>query len=313
VALGEIAARALAIEVRRTLVAGAMSGGAGEAPPQVGAVWLTGAGASDDLALDLSAALDGVARDGADGSPASPAAGPVRVKLLPREDGRFAFLPGGESLAPEFDLALGLALLGLRPASERLDLARLVRPVPAEGSAGRARRVPVLAGVGAAGVAAALLLFALPGAGDRELAAAAQRARSDARQLAARRQQMEERVRVLHGAVVPQHSYLDVLNDVSALAGPDVWLTQFTYDRGRPIVIRGAARSSAAVAGLVEGLRNSRHLERVTLGAVTQSAEEKRYVQFTVTGALSGDAPLQARRRGTRATPVRASGSGEGA
>jgi Tfp pilus assembly protein PilN len=108
----------------------------------------------------------------------------------------------------------------------------------------------------------------------------------------------------LNGAIAPKHSYLDVLNDVSRLAGSEVWLTHFTYDRGRPIVIRGAARSNAAVARLVEGLRASPHLESVALGAVTGAeAGQTPVVQFTMQGVLRGDAPLQApRQRNTSRT-----------
>src|SRR5205807_4346426 len=143
----------LAVEVRRTLVAGLMAGASGPAPSAVSAVWLTGAGADQALATELGRVLGdgatgrrgdgetgrrgdgesddvntdrGLAFDFA-GSPPPPVAPsprrpvppgrPVRVALLPR--GR---LPGGEALSPSLDTALGLALLGLRPAAERLDL-----------------------------------------------------------------------------------------------------------------------------------------------------------------------------------------------
>jgi Tfp pilus assembly protein PilN len=278
-------AEELAMEVRRTLVAGAMVSD-GQPPAGYDAIWLTGDGADEEMADALAASLG----PGAGGGPRA------RVGVLPR-----GHLPGGEDLAPAMDTALGLALLGLKPASERMDLARQVRPMPRADTAGPARRVPWLVGAGAATAIAVLVLLLLPGAGDRELAAAASRAQADARQLATRRQQAEERVQLLHAAVIPQHSYLDVLNDVSAQAGPDVWLTQFAYDRGRPIVIRGAAKSNLAVAELVEGLRRSRHLERVTLGSVTQTeTKESRFMQFTITGTLRGDAPLEPPKRRAR-------------
>ena len=115
-------------------------------------------------------------------------------------------------------------------------------------------------------------------------------------------------MRLLSAAITPAHSYLDVLNDVSAQSGPDVWLTQYTYQRGRPVVIRGTARSNEAVARLVEGLRRSPHLERVALGSVTRADNKDKVtvVQFAVTGTLLDDQPLQARRsRGTRAPSTR--------
>ena len=155
-------------------------------------------------------------------------------------------------------------------------------------------------GAGAAALGVVLLLLLGPGAGDRELAAAASRAQADARQLASRRQQLETQVRLLSAAITPAHSYLDVLNDVSAQSGPDVWLTQYTYQRGRPVVIRGTARSNEAVARLVEGLRRSPHLEQVALGSVTRADIDKKnqvsVVQFTITGSLPGDQPLEGRR-----------------
>jgi Tfp pilus assembly protein PilN len=150
-------------------------------------------------------------------------------------------------------------------------------------------------------LAVVLALLFGPGAGDRDLASAASRAQADVRQLTTRRKQVETQVRMLTGAVAPEHSYLDVLNDVSALAGADVWLTQYSYDRGRPIVIRGTARSNDAVARLVEGLRRSRHLARVDLGSVTRADTDKSknkisVVQFMISGTLQGDQPLQMRR-----------------
>src|SRR5262249_3643971 len=139
-------------------------------------------------------------------------------------------IPGGEELSPALDTALGLALLGLRPATERLDLARAVRVETERRAPGPARRLSFLAAAGAAALGVALLLLFGPGAGDRDLASAASRAQADARQMASRRKQVETQVRMLSGAVTPEHSYLDVLNDVSGLVGPDVWLTQYTYD-----------------------------------------------------------------------------------
>src|SRR5262249_15123807 len=155
------------------------------------------------------------------------------------------------------------------------DLARAVRVETERRAPGPARRLSFLAAAGAAALGVALLLLFGPGAGDRDLASAASRAQADARQMASRRKQVETQVRMLSGAVTPEHSYVDVLNDVSGLVGPDVWLTQYTYDRGRPIVIRGAARSNEAVARLVEGLRRSPHLDGVTLGPVTRAETNK--------------------------------------
>jgi len=78
------------------------------------------------------------------------------------------------------------------------------------------------------------------------------------------------------------------------------YLFEYLHDirpHNAPLFVRAARGSPER---LVEGLRNSQHLERVLLGAVTQSAEEgQNTVQFTVTGVLRGDAPLQARRRGS--------------
>src|SRR5438270_3543485 len=192
-----------------------MAGASGRAPSAVSAVWLTGAGADQALATELGRVLGdgatgrrgdgetgrrgdgesddvntdrGLAFDFA-GSPPPPVAPsprrpvppgrPVRVALLPR--GR---LPGGGALSPSLDTALGLALLGLRPAAERLDLARALRTDTERRAAGPARRLPVLVGAGAAAVGVALLLLFGPGAGDRDLAAAASRAQADARRLA---------------------------------------------------------------------------------------------------------------------------------
>jgi Tfp pilus assembly protein PilN len=292
-------AETLAVEVRRTRVAGMMAGVSGPTPSPgdgrlpASAVWLTGSGADEALAEELGALLGPVAGPGetAAGESSAP---PVRLVNAALPTGR---LSGGEELSPALDTALGLALLGLRPAAERLDLARAVRVEAEWRATGPARRLPFLAAAGAAALGVTLLLLFGPGSGDRDLAAAASRAQADARQMASRRKQLETQVRLLSGAVSPAHSYLDVLNDVSGLVGPDAWLTQYIYDRGRPIVIRGSARSNEAVARLVEGLRRSPHLERVALGSVTRAETDKvPVVQFVITGSLLGDQPLEVRR-----------------
>jgi Tfp pilus assembly protein PilN len=224
------------------------------------------------------------------------------VDLLPR-----IRLSGAEALAPALDTALGLALLGLRPAAERLDLARAVRAESERRPEGTASRLPLLVGAGAAALVVVLLLLFGFGGGDRDLAAAASRAQADVRQLQTRRQQVAAQVKLLSAAVNPDHSYLDVLNDVSALAGSDVWLTEYTYQRGRPVVIRGLARSDEAVSRLLEGLRRSPALTSVALGSVMQAELDKKeklsVVQFTITGTLQGDQPLEM-RRSRRARPA---------
>src|SRR5437764_932537 len=96
----------------------------------------------------------------------------------------------------------------------------------------------------------------------------------------------------------------------AARSSPLVWTRPWAwhcwgYDRGRPVVIRGSAKTSEAVARLVEGLRRSRHLDKVALGSVTRADNKDKVtvVQFTVTGSLRGDQPLQARRsRAARST-----------
>jgi Tfp pilus assembly protein PilN len=188
-----------------------------------------------------------------------------------------------------------------------VDLARRIRSTPDPAVPRTRSRLPVLAGVGAAAVGIALLLLSGPSAEDRALATAASRAQAEVRQLAAKRGQLEARSRELTGAVAPRHSYLDVLNEVSRLAGREIWLTQFSYDRGRPIVIRGNARTNAAVGRLAEGLRASPHMVNVSLGALTVAEiSQTPVVQFTILGTLRDDVALEApRRRQTRQAPRR--------
>src|SRR5207249_6844806 len=50
-------AETLAVEVRRTLVAGMMAGASGHTPSALGAIWLTGEGASEPLARELGTIL----------------------------------------------------------------------------------------------------------------------------------------------------------------------------------------------------------------------------------------------------------------
>jgi Tfp pilus assembly protein PilN len=309
---------ALATEIRRTLVASLPGLGQipmGTAPPGAGGaplptshfqaltLWLSGEGADGPFARELAAALGPEAHAPGDepaslASHATASTRSVRVAPLPP-----VALAGVEALPPSFDRALGLALMGLRPTAERIDLGRQVQTTSEAAAPGPARRLPLIVGAGAVAVAAAFLLLG-PGAGDPGLAAAAARAQAEARQIATRRTEVEGRVRQLAVAVAPPHSYLDVLNEVSRLSGPDAWLTQFAYDRGRPLVIHGAALSNEAVGRLVDGLRASPHLEQVALGSVTRAeTKEIAFVQFTITGTLRGDAPLETKRARRSRTP----------
>jgi hypothetical protein len=304
------------MELRRTMVAsmsglgqwpegnGPAGGGAAQFPSthsRTLKIWLTGDGADERFARELAAALGPEAHAPGEDLELLPATDrSVLVAPLPREA-----LGGGEALAPSLDAAFGSALIGLRPATERVDLARQVAAVRETTAPGPARRLPFLVGAGVAVIAAAFWLLG-PGGGGSDLAVAAARAQLDARTVAKRRAEVEGQVRQLSGVVTPAHSYLDVLNDVSRLSGSDAWLTQFTYDRGRPVVIRGAALSNEAVERIVEGLRASPHMDQVTLGSVMRTeTKEMALVQFTITGLVRGDAPLEKKRtRGAR-TPRR--------
>jgi Tfp pilus assembly protein PilN len=277
--------QALALEVRRTLVAGAAASRSGASGSAESQVWLAGHGADESLVEALAEAL----------APGGGAAS--RVALLQRDG-----IEGAETLPRSLDLALGLALMGMRaPGSSPWDgvnLAQRARVSVDATAPHKHHRVPWLAGVGAAAVGIALLYFAGPTAKDLILARAASRAQTEAKQLATRRSEMQDSVQKLAAAITPEHSYLDVLNEVSTLVGSQIWLMQFTYDRGHPVVIRGAARTNTAVTHLVEGLRVSPHLETVTLGSMTESEVGKiPVVQFIIEGNLRGDARLEAPKR----------------
>lgn len=94
-------------------------------------------------------------------------------------------------------------------------------------------------------------------------------------------------------ALQPKQYATDVLSAVSNRVNADLWLTGLTFERGRPLQLRGIAKTSAGVTTFVQSLAGEPRLRDVRLLFANESTiEETRVVQFAVTAHVIGNFPL---------------------
>lgn len=105
----------------------------------------------------------------------------------------------------------------------------------------------------------------------------------------------------LQRAMNPAQNANDVLTVVANALPSGVWLTNLTYERGRPLQVRGTARSEAAVSESVRSLGNLDRLRDVQLVFANNAMIERTpVIQFSITARVVGNLPLEERapRRG---------------
>jgi len=170
-------------------------------------------------------------------------------------------------------------------------------------------------------IAFALLLAALVWA-DRQSALAAQKRKDGAvtRQMtrlqsikdteADKAQKVTDVQDVLHRAFGPAQPLSDIAAVVADSLPRGAWLTGLGLERGKPVEIRGAARSSSAVPQLVHTLGNSPRFRDVRLVFANGITVGKaRATEFEISAVAVGSLPLSAPDKAKSPQPADAAAS----
>lgn len=144
--------------------------------------------------------------------------------------------------------------------------------------------------------------------GDAEAKIRAEEAKASTRaaQLRKVRDGVETRARDVQGlATTVQRSFLpaqpvsDVMMLITQLAPSEVWLTGFTMERGKPIIIRGTATQNASVAKFLETLNGQQRFRDVKLVfANNGEIEDTPVVDFSISAFPVGNLPLAEAKKG---------------
>lgn len=93
-------------------------------------------------------------------------------------------------------------------------------------------------------------------------------------------------------AFEPAQPISDVLSVISNSVPADVWLTGVNYERGKPLVLRGVARSNEAVGVLLDSLTSNERFRDVKLVFANQAMiESTNVVQFSMSAHVVGNLP----------------------
>lgn len=110
---------------------------------------------------------------------------------------------------------------------------------------------------------------------------------------------------LLDRAFVPAQKASDVLGVITALTPPEIWLTGATFDRGKPVQLRGTALDSAAVARFLEALSAQDRFRDVKLVFANDALiDETKVNHFSISLHAVGNLPL-VDARGSRRTAAR--------
>ena len=97
----------------------------------------------------------------------------------------------------------------------------------------------------------------------------------------------------LTSALTPKQYAGDVVGSVVNLTPGSVWLTGINFERGRPLQVRGTAKTNAGVAELVTRMSGSPRFRDVKLVFTTNGKiEEESVIQFAVSAHVIGNMPL---------------------
>jgi Tfp pilus assembly protein PilN len=104
-------------------------------------------------------------------------------------------------------------------------------------------------------------------------------------------------------ALEPAQRAGDVLTVIANSVPKGVWLTGYSFDRGKPVQVRGSARNSADVKQFLNNLEQQSRLRDVKLVfANTGKIEDTPVVQFSITAFPVGNLPLAQPERKRAAT-----------
>ncbi len=245
---------------------------------------------------DASALEGEIARTFAmSGLPPSPvvAAGGATLPFAstPSERSSLEFLAAGES-----------ALLGVELALPEARAAREGRVV-----ATRAR-LAVLLAVAAVGLGAVVIL-------DRMDKAEAVRKKEGGAKLALRKlkgardavqsqvSSIGKKAQALERAFEPAQSASEVIGQITGLAPNTVWLTGITFERGKPVLVRGVSTQSTTVAAYLESLSSQDRFREVKLAFANDALiEDTQVSQFSISLHAIGNLPLADPKSARRST-----------
>lgn len=104
---------------------------------------------------------------------------------------------------------------------------------------------------------------------------------------------VEDRGEVVLSAFEPKQYSSDVYAAISNAVTPGIWLTGVSYERGKPVTIRGTAKTNEQVATYVDALSALSRFREVTLTFSNDAEiEEVPVVQFSITAHVVGNFPL---------------------
>ncbi len=110
--------------------------------------------------------------------------------------------------------------------------------------------------------------------------------------LAGKKATLSLQAQALRAALRPEHPWVNVLNELAALAPQGVWLTGIDVERGKPLTIRGTALQPGLAADFAAALARSRLLDRAQLNYASDAEMKEQHVtQFGITALVRGNVP----------------------
>ena len=121
---------------------------------------------------------------------------------------------------------------------------------------------------------------------------------------------LEEGSPVLQTVFTPAQAPSDILVVAANALPPGAWLTGITFERGKPLQLRGTAKTQADVGAYVSSLSATGRLRDVKLNFANESSiDESPVFQFSITSHVIGNLPLETQRGGGSARTASAGGS----
>ncbi len=119
------------------------------------------------------------------------------------------------------------------------------------------------------------------------------KAQSDQTAAVSRNLEAQDQRLLVGQAFHPAQSFSDVLGVASDRVPKDIWLTGFTLERGKSIVIRGAAMNSRAAARYAARLSQEPRFRHMKLVFANRAmAGHTQIVEFAVSGHVVGNLPI---------------------
>lgn len=98
---------------------------------------------------------------------------------------------------------------------------------------------------------------------------------------------------LLNQAFAPAQGFGDVMAVIGSVASKDAWFTGLTLERGKTMMVNGAATSSAAVTQFASALSNQARFRDVKIVSTSKGTiGDKTVVQFAISGHIVGNLPI---------------------